>query len=166
MRYLIEDMVVNEGETAYVRLERNDGSHRQAVGIMVGLYSGKLGMRAKTVSQFPEWFAGEMAVLKDGYSAELNFFCSAFQLSLNSHTLVQIGAKKELKNGKVKWAIVIKIFQCTCGKTEQKREACICDMWHLKGSRFGRVTPQGINVEAKCVQDVVDFTTWNVPGWA
>jgi hypothetical protein len=139
MRYLLEELILGEGDETYIQLVVTGV---RSIFVAVKLSNGRPRMSMST-EQEPAIFIGDTP----GSSPDSLADATGFVWRLFDTIMVQMDARKKMKDGKLQWAIFMKVFECTCGVPLGMRTECICDMWYLKGSRLGRAGPDGVTCQ-------------------
>ncbi len=120
----LRNLVVQEGQAAYIALAYGHGSRRQ--GAVVGLRNSRPAMR------FVD-FGVDRIVLEGMNLESLGIWDVAgdfHQILLDRYGIFQMTAKKARMKGQTSctWHVTIRIYECRCGSTSSSANDCICDV--------------------------------------
>lgn len=143
-QYLLEELVLEEGYS--VRIGLGIPEIPETVIVEVLLLNGLPQMLVEY-----EYIGTELGLFKlAAYNAgkfdefEVKGWSLQEESALSDSIVVLTSAKKRLVDGRLEWAIAIKVFRCHCGRAQWNRDSCICDLYHRKWRRLGRQGPEGL----------------------
>lgn len=152
-RFLLDKLVLQEGEIAYVEVDHcptfgtSSTLTAHSHAIIFGLLGGRAvthvpkGTTAEMTNTFGTWSEWDW---KKNWATELQ--TSSLQRSASdfgtirklrtpgvfqTHTVIELEAKKQQRAGVIHWSVTICIYDCKCGRFRGASTICTCDMRYL-----------------------------------
>jgi hypothetical protein len=128
LRYVLKELLIKDGEAASIRLIIRWDFVDYTIPIVFGLRRGRPAIRSLSHEDaFRMQWSEDMRMNTSG---DWDLIGDCIQVR-HSPMAVQVESKKMHKNGDTRWALMIKLYRCTCSSSKEAGEACTCDITRI-----------------------------------